>query len=79
MYWLAADSRERIHGESWTDYCRRSCYEVRENFERLLSKTDFSKEAMSWNLLPSTTQNLVFVAYFVTEAELAELESRKLT
>ena len=59
-YWLAADSKERIPGESWADYCRRSCSEVRENFERLVSKTDFSKEAMGWNLPPTATRNVVF-------------------
>jgi len=79
MYWLSADSRERISGESWTDYCRRSCSEVKENFERLILKTNFSKEALGWDLPPTATRNLVFVAYFVTEAELIELESRKLT
>jgi hypothetical protein len=77
MYWLAADSKERIAGELWADYCRRSCSEVRENFDCVLSKTDFSKEASGWNLPPTATRNLVFVAYFVTEAELAGLESRK--
>jgi hypothetical protein len=71
MYWLVADSTERIPGESWADYCRRSCSEVRENFERLVSITDFSKEAMCWNLPPAATRNLFFVAYFVTRAELA--------
>jgi len=73
MYWLNADSKERLLGESWGNYCRRSCSEVRESFERILSKTDFSKEASGWNLSPSTTRNLVFVAYFVTEAQLAKL------
>jgi hypothetical protein len=36
-----------------------------------VSKTDFSKEAMGWNLPPAATRNLFFVAYFVTRAELA--------
>jgi hypothetical protein len=76
MYWLAADSKERIAGESWADYCRRSCLEVRQNFDRVLSKTDFGKEALGWNLPPTATQNLVFVGYFLTEAEHADLESR---
>ncbi len=78
MYWLSSDSKERASGESWSDYCRRSCSEVRENFARVMSKTDFSKEALGWNLPPSVTRNLVFVAYFITEMELAELEIRKL-
>ncbi|MGA7925849.1 MAG: hypothetical protein WCA20_07620, partial [Candidatus Sulfotelmatobacter sp.] len=29
MYWLNADSKDRAHGESWADYCHRSCSEVR--------------------------------------------------
>jgi hypothetical protein len=78
MYWLAADSKERTTGESWTDYCRRSCSEVKENFEHMMSKTDFSKEALGWNLPPTAARNLVFLACFVTEAELAELDNRKL-
>lgn len=79
MYWLAADSKERIAGESWADYSRRSCSEVRENVDRMLSQTDFGKEALGWNLPSTATWNLVFVAYFVTEAGLVELESRKVT
>ena len=77
MYWLAADSKERIAGELWTDYCCRSCFEVRENFARVLSKTDFSKKASGWSLPPTAARNLVFVAYFVTEAQLSALERRK--
>ena len=73
MYWLSADAQERLVGESWADYCRRSCSEVREKFQHIISNTDFSKEASGWNLSPSASQNLVFVAYFVTETELAKL------
>ena len=46
MYWLAANPKERTAGESWAEYCHRSCSEVRECFESLMSKTDFSKEAL---------------------------------
>ena len=77
MYWLAADSKERMLGESWPDYCRRSCFEVKENFERIMAKTDFNKEASGWNLSPSATRNLVFVAYFVAEAQLAKLHQNR--
>jgi hypothetical protein len=79
MYWLSADSKERLPGESWADYSRRSCSEVKQNFQRLMSKTDFSKEASGWNLPPAVIENLVFVAYFITELELARLETLKLT
>jgi hypothetical protein len=52
---------------------------VKQNFQRLISETDFTKEASSWNLSPAATENLVFVAYFVTESDLARLETLKLT
>jgi hypothetical protein len=45
IYRLSADSKERLAGESWTDYSRRSCSEVKGNFQRLISQTDFRKEA----------------------------------
>jgi hypothetical protein len=75
MYWLSADSKERALGESWADYSHRSCSEVQNEFQRLASATDFRKEASSWpsvQIDPTTT--LVFVAYFVTEAELGKLD-----
>lgn len=78
MYWLSADSRERLPGESWADYACRSCCEVQRNFQRLVSETDFSKEASGWNLPPAAIANLVFVAYLVTEVELARLGTLKL-
>jgi len=75
MYWLAADSKERAHGESWVDYSHRSCSEVLNKFQHLASVTDFRKEASSWlsgQIDPE--KSLVFVAYFITEAELAALD-----
>ncbi len=79
MYWLSADSKERLPGEQWADYSPRSCFEAKQNFQRLISVTDFVKEAASWNLAPAATQNLVFVAYFVTEPDLARLETLRLS
>jgi predicted ATPase len=74
MYWLGADSKERAEGESWVDYCHRSCSEVLNRFQHLVSATDFKKEASSWpSVQINPTMNLVFVAYFVSEGELAEL------
>ena len=74
MYWLDADSKERAHRESWVDYCHRSCSEVLNRFQHLASTTDFKKEASSWpSVQIDTSKSLVFVAYFVTEGELAEL------
>jgi hypothetical protein len=71
MYWLNAASKDRAHGESWADYCHRSCSEVRNGFQRLVDKTDFGEEASSWGLQIHPIKSLVFVAYFVTEADLA--------
>ena len=74
MYWLEADSKERAHLESWADYCHRSCSEVLHKFQHLASATDFMKEASSWpSVQLDPIKSLVFVAYFVTESESAEL------
>jgi phage terminase large subunit len=73
MYWLAADSKERADGESWLDYCHRSCSEVLNRFQELVSATDFTKEASNWPFQIDPTKSLVFVAYFVAETELAEI------
>src|SRR2546426_734809 len=56
MYWLNTDSKKRIHGELWADYWHRSGSEVRENFQHLMSVTDFSKEAWSWGLQDDHTR-----------------------
>ncbi|MGD0570478.1 MAG: hypothetical protein ABSA78_18905 [Candidatus Sulfotelmatobacter sp.] len=75
MYWLSADSAERRQGESWIDYSHRSCSEVLKRFQHLVSATDFMREASVWPSAPiDPTKNLVFVAYFVTEGELAALK-----
>jgi hypothetical protein len=76
MYWLNADSKDRMPEESWDDYRRRSCSEVREKFERLISSTDFRKEASAWGLGDAAADRLVFVAYFVTESELTDLRTQ---
>jgi hypothetical protein len=77
MYWLDADSAERSHGELWADYCQRSCSEVLEEFQRLVSNTDFTKETSNWPLVQiEPTKSLVFVAYFVTATDLADLAAR---
>jgi hypothetical protein len=72
MYWLAADSNDRARGESWSDYSHRSCSEVLNRFQNLVSATDFKKETSSWpSVQIDSTRSLVFVAYFVTESDLA--------
>jgi hypothetical protein len=77
MYWLNADSTDRRSGETWADYAHRSCSEVLDKFNQLVSKTDFAKEATNWGLHASATEGLVFVACFETEASLAELSAAR--
>jgi hypothetical protein len=78
MYWLNADSTERREAESWAEYATRSCDEVFGRFKAAVASTDFPKEASSWPTLATAMaqgldipKHLVFVAYFVTEAESA--------
>jgi hypothetical protein len=80
MYWLSADSSAREEAESWSAYSRRSCLEVKVGFEKLLSETDFPRQALNWQPLRKAIDQgldvmdtLVFVAYFVDEAELRRL------
>lgn len=77
MYWLNADSEERAAGESWPNYAHRSCSEVLDAFRRLLSDTDFRKEASNWSVQINPARDLVFVAYFVRESEWASLSDRR--
>jgi hypothetical protein len=76
MYWLNADSRERGKGEAWSTYSHRSCSEVLCGFQRLVTSTDFKKEASQWPVVKVAVERgldlvsaLIFVAYFVSEAE----------
>jgi hypothetical protein len=69
MYWLNADSTKRNKGEAWRDYSGRSCSEVLKEFNDLVSRVDFAKEAENLQLDTVVVKNLVFVANFVTELE----------
>jgi hypothetical protein len=74
MYSLYADATQRTDGQSWADYCRRSCAEVLQGFLYLISETDFAKEASAWNDVQiDPIKDLVFVAYFVQEADWSRL------
>lgn len=77
MYWLSADSTERHEGELWADYSHRSCSEVLDRFHKRLSETNFTKEAADWPIPINPEKDLVFVAYFVTAASLAEITAVK--
>jgi hypothetical protein len=76
MYWLSADSKERAEDESWINYSHRSCAEVLDAFRRRVSEADFAKEAAGWPAPIDPIKHLVFVAYFVTESDLAELAKK---
>jgi len=79
-YWLYADSQDRQLDEAWPDYVQRSCSEVLEAFHQRIRLTDFIKLAQESTYFdPSQTNGLdlintlVFVGYFVNEAEYAAL------
>jgi hypothetical protein len=76
MYWLSADSAERRPGEAWCAYAERSCAEVTQRFQERVREVDFRKEALAWTAVRQSIEQgsdplsrLVFVGYFVTEAE----------
>src|SRR4051812_7782640 len=48
MYWLQADSTERLPSERWEEYCDRSCAEVLKTFSKLMDQTNFHNEALNW-------------------------------
>lgn len=46
LYWLSYDPTDRKINESWTDYCERTAKEASDKFKKLISTTDFEKEAV---------------------------------
>lgn len=65
--------------EVWRDFVRRSCKEVKNDFDQLLSGLDVYKLVAEFQTL-STVLNgrdpkaaLLFIAYFVTEQEYVAL------
>lgn len=86
MYWLSADSNHRHEAESWLEYCERSCSEVKGGFQKLMSETDFRKQALEWRPVKEAMahgldplEKLAFVAYFVDEAEWLERSKEAVT
>jgi hypothetical protein len=76
MYWLDANPADRAEGQPWQDYCRSSCKEVLQEFQKMLSETDFAKEALNWKFSIDPVKTLVFVAYFVSETDWSRLSVR---
>jgi hypothetical protein len=81
LYWLEANSSERLPGESWKSYTERSCSEVSKQFTSLRGSVDFEKEALKVRsidpLLFSRLEKMeppVFCAYFISEKEFENLK-----
>jgi hypothetical protein len=51
LYWLAYDPTQRQPGEDWIKYCNRTADEVINKFKDLVTKTDFEKEALTFDFL----------------------------
>lgn len=61
-------------------YSHRFCLEVLvlPRFQRLTAETDFGKETSRWQTQIDPIRDLVFVAYFVREAEYDSLKQERL-
>jgi hypothetical protein len=71
LYWLAYDPAERQTGENWIKYCNRTADETINKFKDLISKTDFEKEALTFDFLKDKKDKGVniedykfFIVYF---------------
>ena len=81
LFWLEANSSERLLGESWQFYAERSCSEVLTQFTSLLGEVDFEKEALKFRSIDpllfsslGTMEPPVFCAYFIDEKEFESLK-----
>lgn len=72
MYWLEADSSEREPTELWEQFAQRSCEEVSTKYHSLLQSAGLRKATKQ----SDSKADLVFVAYFVMEAEWIQLRER---
>jgi len=73
MYWLSADSGPRDEAESWLEYCERSCSEVRAGFQKLMSETDFRKQALEWHPVREAMAHAASSALWTTDESLRSL------
>jgi hypothetical protein len=71
-FWLEANASDRVSGETWAEYSRRSCEEVLASFDNLVNGTDFDGESKKFGSLQPPFRTL-FNAYFVTESEFLAL------
>ncbi len=51
LYWLKYDPDDRQEGEKWIAYCNRTADETINKFKELVTKTDFEKEALTFDFL----------------------------
>ena len=75
-FWLDADASDKLPGEAWSTFARRSCEEVLHGFNALLRETDLRKEAGKFatrEIDGTPVLHWMFNAYFVTESEFMSL------
>jgi hypothetical protein len=71
-FWLEVDSSDKMAGEVWSAYARRSCEEVLTSFNKCLRETDFKEAAGKFGTSEvdrASELHWMFNAYFVTEGE----------
>ncbi len=66
LYWLSYDPDKRHSNESWLTYCNRTAKECLEKFNRLLTTTDFEKEALTFSFLSDKKKNGVDISEYLT-------------
>ena len=71
LYWLSYDTTERQPRENWIQYCNRTAEESINKFQNLVTKTDFDKEAVSFDFLRDkkskgwdVEEHKAFIIYF---------------
>ncbi len=86
LYWLNIDPKERSESEEWAHFAKRSIAESRENFLRLSNSTNFVDEGIeNFKFLKRKAQepgvdlsrSLIFILYFISEEEYAQLGVKK--
>jgi hypothetical protein len=79
MYWLSADSKERLPGEQWADYSPPLMFRGEAEFSALDLGNGFRQRSSVLEPPTCRYRKSCFVAYFVTESDLARLEALKLS
>lgn len=76
LYWHSLDPTDRMPGEPWPSYVRRSADEVRIQFRSIMGSVDFAAEVDRWPFLHEkllvgvpVLDHLCFVLYFRQESD----------